>query len=174
MNHHLIPFAIAKTLFEVAPSFYAKLGIKAVISDLDNTLDAFDVLEPSEPVYQLKKTLDSLGITFYIGSNNSSKRVHHYADLLGVKCVSGLLKPFSWRLQKFLRTENLDPSAVLMVGDQIMTDVKSANGAGVKILLTERLTDRDHCFTWLNRHLEKPLRRRIVGRHLAPDWRELA
>lgn len=173
MNHHLIPFATAKNLFEVRPSFYTKLGIKAVISDLDNTLDAYDVLEPSEPVYQLKKTLDSLGITLYIGSNNSSKRVHRYADLLGVKCASGLLKPFSWRLKKFFRNEKLDPSSVLMVGDQIMTDVKSANGAGVKILLTERLTERDHCLTWLNRHLEKPLRRRIMGRHLAPDWREL-
>ena len=129
MNKKLIPFALAKSIYEVEPAFYKKLGIKAILCDLDNTLDAYDIKEPGERAFALKKELDCLGIDLYIASNNSSKRVRHYAEILGVKCASGLLKPFSFRLKKFLKREHLDPNDVLMIGDQIMTDVKSANGA---------------------------------------------
>jgi HAD superfamily phosphatase (TIGR01668 family) len=172
MNKKLIPFALAKSIYEVEPAFYAKLGTKAVLCDLDNTLDAYDILEPGEQAFALKKELDNLGIALYIASNNSSKRVRHYAQILGVRCASGLLKPFSFRLKKFLKREHLNPEDVLMVGDQIMTDVKSANGAHVRVLLVERLTPRDHWLSWLNRHLEKPIREKIESKRLAPNWRE--
>jgi HAD superfamily phosphatase (TIGR01668 family) len=174
MNPKLIPIATATSIYEVSPSFYEKLGVKAVLSDLDNTLDAYDVSEPGQPAYEYKKMLDGLGIRLYIASNNSSKRVRHYAEKLGVSCASGLLKPFAFRLKKFLKRENLRPEEVLLVGDQIMTDVKSGNGAKVKVLLVERLTPRDHWLTWLNRHLEKPIRKKILAKKLAPNWRELA
>ncbi|MCI1244962.1 MAG: HAD hydrolase-like protein [Bacilli bacterium] len=174
MNRKLIPFATASSIYEVDPSFYAKLGIKVLISDLDNTLDAYDVREPGPRAFSYKKRLDEAGIELYIGSNNTSRRVTRYAELLGVPCLSRLLKPFPHRLRRFLKRRGLKPSEVMMVGDQVMTDVKCSVGAGVRIILTEPLTDRDSWVSWFNRHLEKPIREKIEQGHLSPDWREIS
>lgn len=172
MNKNLIPFATAHSVYEVDAAFYRKLGLKAIVCDLDNTLDAYDVAEPSKEALELKKRLDGEGIRLYIGSNNTSKRVKRYARLLGVSCASGLLKPFAFRLRKFLRKEGLEPDEVLMIGDQVYTDTKAANRAGVRILLTEPLTERDPWLSYWNRRLEKRIRKKIEERALAPSWKE--
>lgn len=171
MNKRLVPYLTARSIYDIDPAFYKELGVTVILSDLDNTLDPHYVKSPSPAAIALKEALSQEGVSLYIASNNTSKRVRHYAEALGVKCASGLLKPFSHRLRKFIVREGLKPEEILMIGDQIFTDVASANGAGVRAILTEPLGKKDPWTTWFNRLLEKPFRRAIKNKHLATDWR---
>ena len=58
---------------------------------------------------------------------------------------------------------HLPPKEIVVVGDQIFTDVLGANAAGMKsILLTPK--DMEHSFTFrVRRKIESPIRRRITN-----------
>lgn len=171
MNPKKIPFAKAKSIFEVDPSFYAAVGVKIVLSDLDNTLDPNKTKTPSEQAKALKAKLDEAGVLLMIISNNSPKRVGRYAEALGVPYACHMLKPFSGRLKKLLKSLGYRPEEALMVGDQIMTDVLASNRAGVRCLLTDPLVKSEPPWTKWNRLWERPSRKKMMKKNMIPSWR---
>lgn len=173
MRKRCIPFALAENIFELEPSFYKSLGITHVLVDLDNTLDPYAVSEPTQRTLDWKNTMVEAGLEIVILSNNSGKRVHHYANLLGVECRCFMKKPFSGPLKRFLVETGLKPNQVILVGDQIQTDVKAANGAGVRCILTEPLNPDEPPWTKFNRIFDRPKRKKIKSDHLSPNWREV-
>ena len=172
MRKRNIPFALASNLFEIDAGFYRFHGVKVILLDLDNTLDPYTVAEPSEKTLAWKAKMTEAGYRLVILSNNSGKRVQHYAGLLGVECRCFMRKPFSGPLKKFLREENLSPNEVMLVGDQIQTDVKAANGAGVRCVLLDPIDPHEPPWTKFNRIFDKPKRRKIKERKLSPNWKE--
>jgi len=173
MIKRMIPFAYSDSIFEIEPSFYEKNRIKIVLSDLDNTLDSYKTSYPSERVKELKRFYSEHGIRLMIVSNNTSKRVQIYAQALGVRAICFMLKPFAFRLKKFLTDESLNRDEVLLVGDQIFTDVMAGNKAGVKTLLVAPLTPFDPPWTSMNRFFEGPTRRKLLRKKIAKNWREM-
>ncbi|MCR5349193.1 MAG: HAD-IIIA family hydrolase [Bacilli bacterium] len=173
MRRRCIPFALAETIFEIPASFYQSLGVKAVLVDLDNTLDPYVVSDPTESPKKWKEALLGAGLRIVILSNNSGKRVSRYATELGVEHRCFMKKPFSGPLKRFLAQENLKPGEAILVGDQIMTDVQAANGAGVRCVLTEPLDPREPPWTKFNRLFDRPKRKKIKAKGLAPDWKEI-
>ncbi len=168
-----IPFAHAKSIYDVDPAFFRKWGVKVILSDLDNTLDSVHTKTPSEKAKQLAALMEKEGIRFLIVSNNTGKRVQMYAQELGVGAVCWMLKPFSFRLKRFLKRENIAKDQVLLVGDQILTDVLAGNGAKIKTLLCDPLVPEDPPWTRFNRIFERPIRRKLNDRHLVKEWEEL-
>ena len=173
MNSRCIPFALADNIFEISPEFYAKLGVKAVLVDLDNTLDPYSVDDPTDRPIAWKKALYDAGLRIVILSNNSGKRVSRYAKALGVEHRCFMKKPFPGPLKRFLAEEGLSPDEVLLIGDQIQTDVKAGNGAGVRVILTEPLDPKEPPWTRINRIFDKPKRKKIKAEHLSPNWKEV-
>lgn len=173
MRHRNRPFALANSIFEIEPSFYRSLGITTVLVDLDNTLDPYTVSDPTERTIKWKESLIALGLRIVILSNNSGKRVRRYAEKLGVECRCFMRKPFSGPLKKFLAEEKLEKNEVVLIGDQIQTDVKAANGAGIRVILTEPLDPQEPPWTKFNRIFDKPKREKIFKRKLAPHWKEI-
>ena len=173
MRKRNIPFALSQDIFEIPPEFYLSLGVKAVLVDLDNTLDPYVVSSPQEKTKQWKEKLVGAGLRIVILSNNSGGRVGKYASELGVEARFFMKKPFSGPLKRFLLEEKLSKDEVILVGDQIQTDVKAANGAGVRVILTEPLFHKEPPWTKFNRIFDRPKRKRIKEKHLAPYWKEV-
>lgn len=153
-----IPTFYSKDIFNVPTSFYQKIGIKYLLCDLDNTLDAFDTLYPSDRVFKLKEQLEQIGITMFIISNNKSNRVSKYAEALGIGYLNSARKPFKKRLVLFLKNQNIDLNEVLLVGDQLLTDVRCGRSAKIKILLTDPIVKREQPTTYINRTIDRPIR----------------
>ena len=82
MRKRCVPFAVADSIFEIPADFYLSLGIKAVLVDLDNTLDPYVVSDPTERPLKWKEDLFAAGLRIVILSNNSGKRVRRYAGQL--------------------------------------------------------------------------------------------
>jgi len=173
MNRRNIPFALGNSIFEIPPEFYLRLGVKAVLVDLDNTLDPYTVSDPTDKPIEWKKRLMEKGLRIVILSNNSGKRVKRYAGELGVECRCFMRKPFAGPLKRFLKEEGLQPEEVILVGDQIQTDVRAANGAGVRCILTSPLNPTEPPWTKFNRLFDRLKRKKIIEGRLAPKWEEL-
>lgn len=173
MLKRFIPFAHAESIFEIDLSFYGKLGIKYVFADLDNTLDSYKQATPLERAKNLKRELERNGIELIIVSNNTGSRVQKYSKELGVRHFSSLAKPFSFKIKKIMKRANIKPESVVMIGDQIVTDISCANGAKIKSVLTEKLVPEDQPTTRFNRLFDNPLRKKLRKKNLLRDWRQI-
>ena len=167
-----VPYAHAKSIFEIEIDFYKKHGIKTVLSDLDNTLDSYKTRQPSARVVSFKQTLEENGIELFIISNNTGKRVQEYANALGVRYASSVGKPFAKKLKRKLKEAHVDLKTAVMIGDQTVTDIASANRAGILSILTDKIVKEDQPTTHFNRLFDRPIRRHLRRKGKLIDWRE--
>ena len=171
MCKKFIPFAHARSIYEVAVDFYKQNGVSLLLVDLDNTLDSYRRHEPTEKAINILAEIKETGVEPVIVSNNREHRVKHYADGAGVDCLFSAHKPFSKRIRKFLEKKGVSADKVMLVGDQLMTDVLAARGAHIRVLLTEKVVKEDQWTTHINRLLDRPIRRHLRKKGKLPDWR---
>ena len=166
-----IPFAHSGSIYEIDVDFYKRNNVRTLFMDLDNTLDSYRAREPKDNTLEYVKKLKDAGITPVIISNNKASRVSGYANLLGVEFLSSAHKPFSKRLKAEIARRNLSNEDVMLVGDQMMTDVLAAKGAGIRVVLTEKLVKEDQWTTHINRLIDRPVRKYHRKRNNLIDWR---
>ena len=121
------PTWMIDAIYKITPAQLKKLGIKAVLTDLDNTLIAWNVARALKPTAR--------------GFKLAEKK-------LGLK-----------------------PSEMLMVGDQIMTDIRGANAAGIRNVLVQPIVDTDGWNTRINRFFERKIMKYLSKKHPEMTWR---
>lgn len=156
-----VPTYYASSIFDIDISFFVKKGYKCILTDLDNTLDVYNILIPSDRVFLLKKKLDEANIKLCIVSNNKQKRKGIYPERLGIEAIFSSRKPFSKRISAFIKKLGYNKNEVILVGDQILTDVACGNNAGIDVILTDPISKIDQPVTKFNRLIDKPLRKRL-------------
>lgn len=157
-----IPNFYCSNIFQLSNSFFIENKIKCVLSDLDNTLDVYNELNPSQRVIELKERLEKIGIELCIVSNNKAKRKEIYAKRLGVKSIFSAHKPGGKRISKFIAELGYEKADVLLVGDQLLTDVLCGKNAGIKVCLTDPISHLDQWTTHFNRLIDRPLRKHLI------------
>lgn len=171
MFKRFIPFVHAKSIYEIPVDFYQQNGVALLLIDLDNTLDSYRLYTPTKRAVTLIDNLRKANITPVIISNNRGKRVSSYANALGLEYIHSARKPFSGRIKKFLKERGVPLENVMFVGDQLVTDVLAAKGAGLRIILTEKIVKEDQFTTHFNRLIDRPIRRHLRKKGKLPDWR---
>lgn len=155
------PTIALRKVTDITPEILRMLGTDAILLDVDNTLAPPDSKVPYEGVQEWIDSTKACGIHIVICSNNYRKRIKPFSDSVGLDCVAMSLKPFPFGFNRAKRKLREKPQSVLVVGDQIYTDVLGANLAGMKsILLLPR--SEEHGWTiWLRRKMEKNKRKKI-------------
>ena len=171
MFSKFIPFAHAQSIYEVPVDFYKKQGVSVLLIDLDNTLDSYRLLTPTDRAVKLINSLKETGLKVIIVSNNRGKRVTSYANAIGCQFINSARKPFSGKIRKFLKENNYKPEETMLVGDQLMTDVLAGRGAHIRVMLTEKVVKEDQFTTHFNRLLDRPVRKHLKKKGKLPDWR---
>ena len=171
MCKRFIPFAHAQSIYEVPSDFFVKNGVSLLLIDLDNTLDSYRLRKPTERAVNVIKAIKATGVAPVIVSNNREKRVKGYADEAGVECIFSAHKPFSRRIRNFLKEKGVSSDEVMLVGDQLMTDVLAAKGAHIRVLLTEKVVKEDQWTTHINRLFDRTIRKHLKKKGKLPDWR---
>ena len=171
MFKSFIPFAHAQSIYEIDPEFFKRNGVKTLFIDLDNTLDSYKARAPQERTINLVNKIKETGVIPVIISNNRPERVSGYAEALGIEFLASARKPFSKRIKKELAKRNLANEEVMLVGDQMMTDVQAARGAKIRVVLTEKIVKEDQWTTHINRIFDRPIRRYHKKRGNLIDWR---
>lgn len=155
-------FAHARSVYDMDLSYLSKLKIKALIVDLDNTLEPADCFIPTPRAIKLKEEVESLGIRFIIISNNTKKRVAPYCEKMKVTYLSFAFKYCGFRVKRFLKKEGLEVSDCLFVGDQIFTDYQYTKKIKGRLVLTEPITEKDN---WQTRYVRK------IDKKIRASWR---
>jgi len=135
----LIPKFSVKSVFELTPELLTKHGISLVLTDLDNTLAPYSGEAPSDELVGWKNELSAASIDIFIVSNTKTLRAKQFASLWGVPYIDGAGKPSPNAVIRAAESMNKTAGETLLVGDQIFTDVWSANRAGVLSVIVEPL-----------------------------------
>ena len=172
MASKFLPYCHARDIFSVDIAFFKKENIKTVLADLDNTLDSYRAKMPSKRVFELKRKLEEANIELVLISNNKEKRVKPYASAFGVRYLFSTHKPFKKRLLNFLNSNDIVKESVMIIGDQLLTDVVMANRAHLKVMLTEKIVKEDQWTTHINRLIDRPIRSYFRRKKKLIDWKE--
>ena len=143
------------TISDIPLSLLKEAGIRAVICDLDNTLDCHETPVPSEKALDFLNTLKNMGFDVCIISNGKQARVDRYVQGLGIPAIAKAGKPAKRSYMKALKTIKCKPGAAAFVGDQIFTDVWGAKRLGITTILVEPIKSIENPFFYPKRFLEK-------------------
>jgi len=167
------PTYVAENIYEVDVAFYKKLNIKVLLLDLDNTLASYKTRTPSARCHMLIKSFKENGIRPIITSNNNGNRVKEFANDLGIECLSLVMKPFKSKLLKMLKELNINKDDCMIIGDQLLTDIKCGYNAKIKTLFTNKLVIEDSIPTRINRIFEKRIRARLEKCGKLINWKSI-
>lgn len=108
-----------------------EMGAEAVAVDLDNTTVIDSSYKLSDEVRNWIFKVREAGIPVIIISNTWLSRAWHISRKMGgVPFIAPANKPHTRSLRKAAKMLNVDIENIAMVGDQLFTDIISANKAG--------------------------------------------
>lgn len=151
-------------IFDLKPEKLKEKGIKGIITDLDNTLVAWDVKDATPDVIAWFKTMEENDIKVTIISNNNQERVTVFSEPLGTPFVFSARKPLSRAFKTVARQMDLKKEEILVVGDQLMTDVLGGNMAGFYTVLVVPVVQTDGKITKINRFMERIILKRLKNK----------
>lgn len=160
-----IPYMYKKNIFDIPYERLKKENIKCLIFDLDNTLALIDEEECPVDTMKLIEELKT-DFTVIIITNNTEKRVIPYQMVLGIDAIYLAMKPFTVGLRRVLRKYNLKKEEMVMIGDQLVTDIKSGIRFGIKTILVDPLGKKDLKITNFNRFIENRMIKRYSKENL--------
>ena len=141
MKRYITPSWTINSVYDIQPQDLLKRGYEAAIIDLDNTVIAWNNMNYTEEMADWISRMTQAGVKIYILSNNKAERVAKVAEPLGI----------------------------IMIGDQIMTDIIGANRAKMASILVKPIARNDNFYTWANRAIER-LALKLVGIKRKGDW----
>ena len=153
----LMPRFLFKDIFDLTDDFLAEHQIQGIIFDIDNTLVGFRVPKPTPEICALFSHLKEKGVQVAIASNNSKRRVGVFAEGLGIPACHRSLKPLGFALHKIRKDFGVPNKNIILVGDQIYTDMLGGNLAGMQTALVEPIDMKETVFFRLKRRLEMPV-----------------
>ena len=151
----LTPKSFFSSIYEITPEFLSEKGIRAIVSDIDNTLVTYDDPVPTEKLMAWFKGLERAGIKLAFISNNHGERVKLFNKDLGYHAFPNAHKPLIGTMLKAIDT----------LGDQILTDIVAGNRAGIYTILVPPIKDKTNLFFKSKRLLERGTVKKYLKEH---------
>ena len=159
MIKKFIPDYYYNSIYDIPLLKWKEEGIRLILTDLDNTLISYNEKMPNEKLYEFKEQVLNLGIEFIIVSNSRKERVENFAKALGIPCVKFSTKPLKRGINKAINKVAhgcYSKGQIILLGDQIMTDILGGNRCGIKTCLIKAIDkSSDKLPTRINRGFEK-------------------
>jgi len=155
MLKKLLPDLHVNSIYDIDLKTLKSRGIRGIITDLDNTLIEWDrPLATPKLAAWLKKVQDE-GFKLMVVSNNNSERVGAFCQPLGIPFIYKAKKPFHKAFKEAQSRMNLKSNEVVVIGDQLFTDVLGGNRLNLYTILVVPVAKTDGFFTRFNRRLER-------------------
>lgn len=142
MLKKLFPYNEVDSVFAIDYDRLAALGYRGLLFDIDQTLvNHGDAATPE--IEALFASLQQKGFKMLFLSNNTSERISEFNQNIRLPFIELAEKPHPAAFLRALEQLDLPADAVLMIGDQVFTDVLGANRAGLASILV-RFIRREH------------------------------
>jgi len=151
----LIPSEYVESIHQIDIESLRQRNIRAVITDLDNTLVEWHRAEATPEVIEWLGRLREAGIQVTVVSNNKHARVVRFCEPLGIRFIWSAKKPSNQSFRQALRAMNTTVEETVVIGDQLFTDVLGGNRLGFHTILVVPVAESDGFWTRFNRRLER-------------------
>ena len=165
MKFTLVPEYKFDRFDQATAEFLSSIGVRAVLLDIDNTLEPYEHSEPGEQVLCWLDSLREAGIGTAIVSNNNQARLDLFNKDIQMPGFAKAGKPFPKNLYRAMEMLGADRDSTIFIGDQILTDVWAAHNAGIRAILVPPINDRRDIFTKFKRLLERPIQKKYDRIH---------
>ncbi|MCZ0702326.1 HAD superfamily phosphatase (TIGR01668 family) [Natronobacillus azotifigens] len=166
MLKKFLPNQHVKSISEISPSDLKKQGMKGIITDLDNTLVAWNEPDATPDIIDWFKIMEENDIKVTIISNNKESRVRIFSEPLKAPFVHSARKPLKRAFIRAAKEMGLKREEIVVIGDQVLTDVFGGNRAGFHTILVVPIIKTDDKITKFNRKME----RRILDKMKKKGW----
>lgn len=150
-----VPDKYYKTIYHIDYEKLYKQGIKCILFDLDNTLVPANVNKASRKLKKLFYDLKVIGFKIIIMSNSSKNRVSTFKNELLVDSIFLSNKPKPFKFEKIMQTYNLKENEIVLVGDELVTDIFGANRMEMLSIYVNPISDVNHYTSFINKKFEK-------------------
>ncbi|MCO7175652.1 YqeG family HAD IIIA-type phosphatase [Sporolactobacillus kofuensis] len=155
MLKNFLPDEHVASILDIQPKMLKKRGIKALVTDLDNTLVAWDEPDITPELVSWFSSVKDAGISVMILSNNNEKRVKRFSHSADLQYIFRARKPLPFAFIRAMRMMKVKKDELVVVGDQLMTDIWGGNSAGARTILVTPIASTDGWGTKMNRYLER-------------------
>lgn len=143
------------SVLDIDPEALRSRGYRAVLLDLDNTLQARGEQGMDARVATWVRSLVDAGLGVVLVSNSMKERAVRAAGLLGVPLVRKAMKPLSRGYVRACAALGVACRDAVMIGDQTYTDVLGAHLVGMDAILVMPLSGDDPLHTHLLRGIDR-------------------
>ncbi len=165
----IIPSSYVKDVYSINYKKLYKQGFRGIIFDIDNTLlPVNDINVPTE-LEELIRKIKRVGFNICIVSNNSLQRVLPPAQKLGVLYIAKADKPNKVAFDTALEELHEKKESVIMVGDQMLSDIKGANVYGIYNILVDPVDNKYDFKTGISRCLQKIMIKKVSKKGIFAD-----
>ncbi len=144
-----------RTVDDIPDGFFTDNNIKYAVLDIDNTLVPYTAAAPDERALRFLKRLEGLGIGYCFVSNNHADRVEQFCAGLSIFYISKARKPFRGGIYRAMRHMGAARNNTVLIGDQVFTDIYSANRAGILSVMVDPIEAKETPFFGFKRAMEK-------------------
>ena len=136
MLKEFYPYEYKDSVFDIDfKALYSK-GYRGLIFDIDNTLVPHGA-NSTDKVDELFGTLKEMGFKSLMLSNNSEKRILRFLKNIDAQYIYEAGKPDPACCEKAVKMLGLPKDKVVVIGDQVFTDILCANRAGLACILVK-------------------------------------
>lgn len=130
-------------------------GFNVILLDVDNTIIPYYVKLPDDKAKEFVKKLKDNGFKVIVVSNNTNSRVKEVAASIESDYICWALKPLPFKVNKLIKKRHLDRNKILIMGDQLLTDVLCGKLAKIYTIYVKPISEVDSFTTKINRKIER-------------------
>lgn len=156
MPKTIVPDFVFESFSDITVEFLKKQNVKALLSDVDNTLSPYEHATPNEEVRAWIEKMQKSGIKIALVSNNNCERLDKYNEELKLAAYANAGKPSRKCYIKAARDLGVDINDCAVLGDQLLTDCWSARRLKIPCYIVPPIKDKRDLFHRFKRMVEKP------------------
>ena len=129
-------------------------GYRGIIFDIDNTLVPHGK-DSTKNVDELFKNIQGIGFKTLLLSNNNEERIKRFNKNIESLYICNAQKPKVDNYLKAVQMMNVKKEKILVIGDQIFTDILGANKSGIDNILVRFIGHDIETKIGVKRNIEK-------------------
>lgn len=154
MLKYFYPYEYVEDVFSIDYKSLIDKGFKGLIFDIDNTLVPHGA-DSTEQVDSLFAKLHSMGFTTLLLSNNNRQRIDRFNENIDALYIEESGKPQPECYHKAVEMMKLHNNEVVVIGDQLFTDILGANRSHLPSILVKYIGFYKKEKKGIRRNLEK-------------------
>ena len=154
MARLFIPDYYTNDLLNVDWQVFRDMDIKHIFLDIDNTIEPQGTYQAGDRTKHITSAITEAGLGLSVLSNAGVERAEIFCAPLDLTYLGQAAKPLTHKVTGHMKELGLEKNEVLIVGDQVFTDLWCARFLGAPMLFVESLGGKEEGFLAFKRKLE--------------------